>query len=257
MQQYAKHAHSTLGSLTTSAKGIACNQLGLLTDPVMAALSNLWHEIRVVRVSQASELQFRSLSGMKNVKVHLGCGSDIKEGWLNIDLLDAPRPAGHSQAAASTILINYDLRRGLPLEDECSAFIYSSHFFEHLSFRDGVRLMHACYHALQPGGTFRMAMPNFKEAFRAYVHDDTAYFALIPDASLGATRHAHDVSLVDYINYSVYQFGEHKCIYDEDKLLLVLRRLGFKSVVRSSYQESVDSHNPLRQQYSFYIEATK
>jgi hypothetical protein len=46
-------------------------------------------------------------------------------------------------------------------------------------------------------------------------------------------------------------------IYDEEKLILILRRMGFNSVFISSYQEGIDPDDSVRQRYSFYIEAVK
>jgi hypothetical protein len=64
-------------------------------------------------------------------------------------------------------------------------------------------------------------------------------------------------TLVDHINYGVYQNGEHKFIYDEEKICLVLRSLGFGSVNITPYREGLDPPNELRQRYSFYVEAIK
>jgi predicted SAM-dependent methyltransferase len=149
------------------------------------------------------------------------------------------------------------LRRGLPLQEDSSDLIYSSHFFEHLEYRDGLKLMRACYRALRPGGVFRAAMPNFKGVFDAYIRGDHEYVNLIDILKTLPEVESGTETLVDHVNYGVYQSGEHKCIYDEEKLSLLLRKMGFSSVYTSSYQEGMDVAEPIRQRYSFYIEAIK
>lgn len=181
----------------------------------------------------------------------MGCGPHLKSGWINIDLTDSPP---HTNGAT---FINYDLRRGLPLEEGSAALIYSSHFFEHLEYSQGVRLMRDCYRALCPGGTFRISLPDFKTSFAAYLRGDATHFdlydihAVMPDLEPGTE------SIVDHINYAVYQYGEHKCIYDEEKMIALLRKVGFQLVAESSFQPEIDPDEPLRQRHSFYVEAVK
>src|SRR5205823_3176710 len=134
-------------------------------------------------------------------------------------------------------LINYDLRRGLPLAPGSCDYIYSSHFFEHLEYKQGLQLMRDCYRALRPGGTFRLALPNFKGLFEAYLRRNESYFDLVSIRELLPEVEPETETLVDYVNYGVYQAGEHKCIYDEEKLVLMLRKIGFATVAPADYQE--------------------
>jgi predicted SAM-dependent methyltransferase len=226
-------------------------------EGLRAALMNLWNEIKTARIVRSSAKSFDALRGKKNIKLHVGAGDDIKLGWVNIDLnLRVPPhidPAKHPD----TIFINYDLRRGLPLDDESCELIYSSHFFEHLEYAQGVRLMRDCYRALRPGGVFRISLPNFKGLFEAYLKGDGEYVDGVQIREVLPEVEAGTETLVDHINYGVYQYGEHKCVYDEEKLLLILQRIGYSSVAPSEFREGVDPASPLRRRYSFYVEAVK
>ena len=225
--------------------------------PITAAVINLLGEIIVAARTPISRMRFRALRTKKDLKVHLGCGADIRPGWINIDLGLTPWSGVNTSPRHGATVIKHDLRRGLPLEADSCDFIYSSHFFEHLEYRYGLKLMRDCYRVLRPGGIFRAALPNFRGGFDAYLRGDYKYveliniFEVLPDVEPGTE------TLVDHINYGVYQHGEHKCIYDEEKFMLVLRRIGFNSVSTSSYQEGIDPDDPVRQRYSFYIEAVK
>jgi len=228
------------------------------SEHVRLAADNLRNEIRIAKMIEDSTEDLHSLKGKKGLKVHLGCGSDIRPGWVNIDLALTPKVTSAASAAPpGATYINYDLRRGLPLENDSCDYIYSSHFFEHLQYKDGLRLMRECYRMLRPGGVFRVSLPNFKGMFAAYLRGDESYLDLIDILSVLPEVEPGTETLVDHINYGVYQHGEHKYIYDEDKVILILQKIGYPSVVLSSYQEGTDPGEEVRRRYSFYVEATK
>src|SRR5437773_6311802 len=150
----------------------------MIPSGVRLAFRDLRKELKIARIVRASAPKFKALHNKHGLRVHLGCGSDIKSGWVNIDLTGNP-PVITKGAAPGAIFINHDLRRGLPLERGTCAMIYSSHFFEHLSYGDAVALLRECRRTLQPGGVFRAALPNFKADFEAYLRGDAGYFHLL------------------------------------------------------------------------------
>jgi len=236
-------------------RAIARKILATQPAPVQAAARNLVNELRMARAIRHSSRQFKLLGNKKGLKVHLGCGPEFKSGWVNVDLILQPVPAG---LAADTMCIRYDLRSGtLPLDNESCVLFYSSHFMEHMEYEDGVRLMRDCYRALQPGGIFRAGLPHFRKMFRAYLDADERYFDLIDLRQWLPGRPAETYSLVDHVNLGVYQWGEHKCVYDEEKICLLLRHIGFSSADIVPYQEGLDPGSELRQRYSFYVQAVK
>jgi SAM-dependent methyltransferase len=221
--------------------------------PARGAALNLLRELKYARVSSRARARFRELEGSKHLKVHLGCGRDIRAGWLNVDLGVRRVSAG---LEPGTMVIEYDLRRGLPLPRESCELIYSSHFLEHLDYERGVHLMGDCYRALQPGGRFRAALPDLRGLFRAYLEGNELHFDLLKPL-LEPLLDPRWLTLVDYVNYGVYQFGEHKYIYDEVKLGAVLERVGFRHVRPAAFDARWDVDTPERRRYSFYVEALK
>jgi predicted SAM-dependent methyltransferase len=223
---------------------------------VREALRNLRNEFRVARIVRESNRKFETLKNARDLKVHLGCGPYIKPGWVNIDLTENP-PQVDPNAPPETMFINYDLRLGLPLSDASVELIYSSHFFEHLEYKHGMRLLRDCYRALRPGGLFRISLPDFKGSFEAYLRADEKHFDLInihdalPDIEPGTE------TIVDHINFGVYQHGEHKCIYDEEKIIAVLKNIGYSSVEQTPFRNDIDPDEPVRLRHSFYVEAVK
>src|SRR5688500_1828675 len=73
--------------------------------------------------------------------LHVGCGTAVKPGWLNVDFYPS-----HADVVA------VDLRRGLRfLPDAAIDFIYHEHFLEHLALRDARVLLRECHRVLRPG----------------------------------------------------------------------------------------------------------
>lgn len=252
-------AHSVLTETLPALRAVTRAVLRPQSEPVQRALRKLLDEIGLARETAAAAAQFAALRGGKGFRLHLGCGGELKDGWINLDLnLHGTVPQLPPVASPQTRFILYDLRSGrLPLDDECCELVYSSHFFEHLEYDDGVRLMQDCHRVLQAGGTFRAALPDFPGMFRGYVDGDETRFDLYRISDVFPNRPPDTISLVDHVNYGVYQFGEHKCIYDQEKICRVLRHLGFVAIEITDYRKELDPASELRRRYSFYVEAQK
>jgi SAM-dependent methyltransferase len=222
-------------------------------ESLRAALKNVINEFQIARMVKQSTKQFRRLNGARNLKVHLGCGPIVKPGWINIDLSEGPE----SNSNSDTMFIQHDLRLGLPFADNSASFIYSSHFFEHLEYKYSLSLLADCHRVLQPEGVFRISLPDFKSSFRAYLRSDATHFDLLDLRELLPEVEPGTETLIDHLNFGVYQHGDHKCIYDEEKIMTVLRRLGYRSVNQSSFRPEIDPPDPVRLRHSFYVEAIK
>jgi len=216
------------------------------------ALRQLYSELRLAWATRNSSAAFQKFEGQSELKVHLGCGPDVRRGWVNVDASLRDRENETPEA----IYVNHDLRRGLPLPENSCALIYSSHLFEHLEEAVGTALMRDCFRALRPNGIFRIVIPDMPRAFQAYLNNDAAFFGLIDDHHLVGERAGGRV-ILDYINYAVYQFGEHKCVYDFEKLERVLSSIGFACVTKSAFLGELDVATDLRRAYSLYAEAKK
>lgn len=226
-------------------------------EPVHEAVHQLLNEVRIEGIVRKALRKFAALKGRKNLKLHLGAGPDTRTGWVNIDLALMLVPEVDGVKQPDTVFINYDLRRGLPLEDASCSYIYSSHFFEHLEYRHVKQLLRECYRVLEPGGVFRACLPNFKGMFAAYLRGDEEFFSLLNILQVLPELEPGTETLVDHVNYGVYQNGEHKWIMDEEKIKVLLTHTGFASVAESSFQEDIDRDMELRRRYSFYVDAFK
>jgi predicted SAM-dependent methyltransferase len=179
----------------------------------------------------------------KDLRVNLGCGYRPMAGWVNVDIARGPQ-----------IDIVWDLRRSLPFPNESCAVIFSEHVIEHLSKDDGENLLRECYRVLQPGGALRLSTPDAELYLKSYATDGE--FLRHPGFTLSME------TPLDRINQMMREFGQHLWVYDERSLRLSLARLGFTSISRMRFGESL--HPALRgvdcqsrEFESLYMEAVK
>lgn len=190
------------------------------------------------------------------MKLNIGCGPKNlhKEGWINIDLI------GEQYVNGDTQFLRHDLREGLPIKDFAGnlikdvTHIYSSHAIEHFTNEQVKKLLKDCYKVMAPGAIISHCIPDFPSTFKAYVEKNKAYFSEVNKGWYGFPPQPH--SDISYMEFSVYQGGEHVSLWDLEKAILYHEEAGFKAKARA-FDESIDSACPVRTKYSFYIEAIK
>jgi hypothetical protein len=85
--------------------------------------------------------------------------------------------------------------------------------------------MRDCYRCLERGGLLRLALPDFRLDLDAYLSGDWAYVAEFDRVAAPALGEGFDLirgmppelrgrTIADYLNFFIYQYGEHKTIYD-------------------------------------------
>ncbi len=82
------------------------------------------------------------------IKLHLGCGTNIYPGWVNLDCAKLPG-----------VDVVHDLNQlPLPFADGTVSEILCEDVFEHVSY---VPLLKECLRLLVPGGQIRIQVPHF------------------------------------------------------------------------------------------------
>ncbi|MEX2150262.1 MAG: methyltransferase domain-containing protein [Steroidobacteraceae bacterium] len=90
--------------------------------------------------------------------LNIGCGNAFHPHWVNLDA----SPADRSVTA-------WDVRRGLPFEENSFAAVYGSHVLEHLEPVVAGRLLRECHRVLRPAGIVRLVVPDLEEIARLYL----------------------------------------------------------------------------------------
>lgn len=201
------------------------------------------------------------------VKINLGCGLRVAQGWLNIDgSLNAMfaswpnwvhkilyRLSGarqyYSLEQYSAILGNHqflyhDLALSLPLHDNTVDFIYSSHFFEHLFKDDAANLLKACAQALKLGGIIRISIPDL--AYAVFLYGLGKKTEMLEDYFFVSGRGSY--------------LARHKYMYDFDLIKTVLEQAGFSDVTRCEYRQGKTPDVEMLDVYpdvSLFVEAVR
>lgn len=185
-----------------------------------------------------SKRRWSTLSDVADLCLNLGSGPSKGTGpWINVD--------------ESGSDINWDLRRGIPVEDCAVSEVYSSHFLEHLEAVDLQNLVREIVRVLRPGGYFMISVPDARKFVEAYLagrdlEDRSGWFKC--DYLVTGTS-------IDQLNYVAYLGGQHRQLFDYDGLREFLLQSGFSQVERREPNDELDL--PSRTRQSLLIGATK
>jgi len=211
-----------------------------IRDHCPKSVIDVMQAVRRAARSRASRQYLRNLiNGSNPIKLELGAGNKTgSNGWTTLDL-----------ALGSDICCN--LAKGLPFPDNSVSDIYSSHFFEHLTYGEARTLMDDCMRVLKPEGRFSICVPNARLYLEAYFGEReltrNGYITYEP-----AFNHT---TKIDYVNYVAYMNGQHKYMFDEENLVHLLQARGFKKVRVRGFDENLDMES--RALESIYAEAYK
>lgn len=181
----------------------------------------------------------RILKDKREIYLEFGAGNKKGNcGWVTIDIENGCD-------------IYWDLRKGLPFPDASITKLYSSHFFEHLTFKEGQQFLNECLRVLIPGGTFSICVPNAKLYIEAYLKSKP----LIGNYFFSYSAAYNNTTIIDFINYIAYMDGHHNYMFDEENLIYILKSKGFKNVRLRNFDSNLDLHE--RDFESIYAEAEK
>lgn len=176
------------------------------------------------------------LKRMKSKKLNLGCGSDYRQGWINLD-------------AWGKCDVKHDLRK-LPLPFKSNTFehIFSSHTLEHIEGKL-TGLMIELHRILKPGGTLEIRVPHCSwiGALDGMEHRnsffmgswgifcDKSYFKHMPDYPKLAKR---DKPLFEMISYKL----KHQRTDDGNRFLIEKKGIYYYTAKLISYLANLNPH---------------
>lgn len=155
------------------------------------------------------------------MKIHIGCGSKVQEGWLNLDYQRGD--------------VYCDLSYSIPLADSSATHIFHEHFLEHLEYPDEAeRFLNECYRILKPSGLMRIGVPDTEYIIRSYFMKDEEVFSECREK----WHPAWCTTMIESINYHFRQDGQHKFAYDYETLEKVLSRTGFGYIEKVDFNQA-------------------
>jgi predicted SAM-dependent methyltransferase len=201
------------------------------------------------------------------VKVNIGSGVEVADGWIHVDgglhalFAGGPRPLLRWLHRSSSIMrgsieqadyvrrlsehrfIHHELEAGLPFDDDSVDYIFCSHVLEHFFRPDGDALLRELHRVLRPGGVARVCVPDLEHALRLYAE--------------GSKTAALEYFFVDG---PAGYYHRHRYLYDFELLRDALTQAGFADVRRAAYREgAVPDLEVLdnRPEETLYVEAHK
>ena len=206
---------------------------------------------------QATMRRYERQYGSEGLRLHLGCGTHIVSGWVNIDgswnarlaqypivrrALGALRvvPAAQMAIHWQGDILFHNLAKPLPFRDGTAACIYSSHVLEHLYHEDAKRLVQECVRVLGRGGIFRLVVPDLHAFVMEYLETKAenggeTSSVISPADHLNERLQFRSASApggsILYRLYSAFtDFHSHKWMYDADSIKGLLLQAGLARV---------------------------
>jgi predicted SAM-dependent methyltransferase len=226
------------------------------TKGVRIALLKLRDEFEILRQHRRGLKQAKRFASQRDLKLHIGCGPNHKDGWVNLDL------GGNAD-------LQLDLREGLPFSDNSAVIVYSEHFFEHLSYTstvyssdafssleapgypsEALLFLRESFRILKSGGVFSVGVPDAEKALKAYTANDQESFLRERDGHPKWCR-----TYMDHVNYTFRQGEQHKYAYDCETLSQLLQAVGFVDIRRRDFNPALDIEK--RRLGTLYMEAQK
>jgi predicted SAM-dependent methyltransferase len=145
------------------------------------------------------------------VQLHIGCGEKYIPGFVHIDVRKFP----HIDHVASA-------DRLAMFADDSVDLIYCAHILEHFPRTKTAAVLAEWRRALKPGGTLRLAVPDFEALVQIYAEKK-------------------DISLVlgPLVGRQDYPENTHYMIFDFQSLKKMLEEVGFRNVRRYDWRETI------------------
>jgi predicted SAM-dependent methyltransferase len=163
-------------------------------------------------------------------KLHIGCGGNVLDGWLNADY------DPHSET-----ILRLDAAHQFPLDNDTFDYVFSEHVIEHIPYSQGVLMLAECFRILREHGTIRISTPDLSFLIDLHKgkksHLQKRYVKWATDNFIKGAPYYDDAFV---INNFVRDWG-HLFIYDEKTLRSSLNKAGFTRVTRCDLSQSTDA----------------
>jgi predicted SAM-dependent methyltransferase len=166
-------------------------------------------------------------------KLHLGCGSNYIQGWINVDINPDVK-----------VDIRRDLTENLPFRNGEIDFIFNEHFIEHVPYPHALRFLTECYRVLKPDGVLRISTPDLKYLVSLYTADILKEYS---------DMNWFPRSRCVMINEGMRSWG-HKFLYDLPELNYILREANFSKIKQVAWRQSESKELCMLESRPYHVE---
>lgn len=194
-------------------------------------LQTIYDLIKIIYYTKISKKSINNyLETHLEKKLHLGCGTNILNDWLNTDY-----------GKPNLDVVFLDVIKPYPLPSQSFDFILAEHLIEHIHYSDAKKMLAESYRVLKKGGTLRIGTPSLEKYIQVYQNSsndlENAVLKTMIDhwirtgfynaknyrPSLGDYNPAFFLNDI-FLNY------EHKFIYNYIVLKELLEKTGFTKI---------------------------
>ena len=182
------------------------------------------------------------------MKLNLGCGAHVVDGWINVDYSLGARLSRVPFFRAinkkfrlfdldwDDRIFIHDLTLPFPWKAATADIEYSSHTLEHLSKKEGDRFLRECCRVLKKNGILRILVPDLASIVKAYYDKQLRADDFVERLGVlyGQSPSSLKTLLAPYVQYP------HKCMYDTSSLLVILSDIGFQASSRNPYESDIE-----------------
>ena len=210
----------------------------------------------------------------KRAMLNLGCGTKMNWNWNNLDFSPYARLVRHMNIAkilrkvgavseeryqnlldVDPHIILWDLRKGIPFNDNTFDVVYHSHLLEHIDEENAPVFLKECFRVLKPNGIIRIAVPDLQSIINRYnsavsrlENGDMKAFSdhrkstyelfdqMVRKETTGTEEQRFALKFIERIvRGNAAKVGElHRWMYDEYSLGKLLLDIGFENVQTES-----------------------
>ena len=182
------------------------------------------------------------------MKLNLGCGSQVVEGWVNVDFALGARLAKvpSMQWANRTFhltslewdkrIVIHDSTKRFPWPDTSADVVYSSHTLEHFSKEEGRAFLGECHRVLKQNGVLRLVVPDLRVIVVEYIEGRLQADDFVLELGLLSRKGSSSLKnrLAPFFRFP------HKCMYDEPRLVEILSEIGFHVSSRDPLKSDIE-----------------
>ena len=182
------------------------------------------------------------------MKLNLGCGSQVPDGWINVDYALGARLTKIPFFRAVNRKVNFfnldwddriflhDLTSKFPWDDSSVDVVYSSHTLEHFSKVDGHRFLTECHRVLRKNGILRIIVPDLRYDVNEYIEGRIPADDFVERLGVlyGSSNNKLKSKLTPFLQFP------HKCMYDNSRLLEILDEIGFEACTKAAFDSDID-----------------
>ncbi len=184
----------------------------------------------------------------KLVKLNLGCGSQVVDGWINVDyalgarLMKIPffkalnRKVKLFNLDWNEKIYLHNLTNNFPWDNDSIDVVYSSHTLEHFTKEEGRKFLKESHRVLRKKGIFRIVVPDLQKDINQYIKGEIYADDFIQNLGVlyGNKKTGILKKLSPFIEFP------HKCMYDNTRLIQILNDIGFEATTRFKFESDIE-----------------